>query len=211
MSASTRQSQTAINRWEKARKAYRYAQNYISKKSNKYIVTEIDLVLVSNFKGGSASICEPLDSAQKRLLQYSDKLKEISKLFGAANLSNLSKESVEKLAEKAFAFIHLTKENDAKIDGFGPSYASALLNIYFPELLPIIDRRVLNGAIINGAIFEDVKVKSGQVVDIEKYYKDYIVYCHNRLQQALHSLETLDRELFSIELQEHFKRKSKNK
>jgi hypothetical protein len=201
----------AINRWEKARKAYEYAQRYIIKKSDKYNITEIDLVLVSNFKGGSASICEPIDSAQKRLLQYSEKLKEIAKHFGTENLSTLSKERLEKLVEMAFSFIKLTKEAATKINGFGPSYASALLNIYFPELLPIIDRRVLNGAMIDGAQFADLNVKSGQVDEIEKHYKDYITYCYNRLRKSSHSLETLDRELFSAELQERFKRKTRTK
>jgi hypothetical protein len=204
-----KESKRAKNKWDKARISYDYAKKYLAKKeeTEKYSLSIIDLILISNFKGGSASICEPIDSAQKRLLQYSEKLKEIAKRFGTANLSNLSKESLEKLAEMAFSFILMTKEVETEIDGFGPSYASALLNIYFPELLPIIDRRVLNGAEIEGVKLDSQK----QVINIERHYKDYITYCHNWLQQSSHSLETLDRELFSAELQDRFKRKTRTK
>lgn len=203
------ESDKALKRWNKARISYDYAKKYLAKKeeNEKYSLSIIDLILISNFKGGSASICEPMDSAQKRLIKYSEKLKQIAKHFGTENLSNLSKENLEKLAEMAFSFIWMTKEPETEIDGFGPSYASALLNIYFPELLPIIDRRVLNGAEIKGVMFDSQK----QVVNIERHYKDYITYCHNRLQKSSHSLETLDRELFSAELQGRFKRKTRTK
>ena len=190
-------SDKALRRWDKARVSYEYAQKYLEqKKHEKYSLTIIDLILVSNFKGGSASICEPIASVKIKLLQYSLKLKEIATLFEDKKLSCLSKENLENLAEMGLSFILLTKEIATAIDGFGPSYASALLNIYFPELLPIIDRRVLNGAEIKFIKFNSQK----QVINIERHYKDYITYCHDRLQQSSHSLETLDRELFSYEL-----------
>ena len=190
-------SDKALRRWDKARVSYEYAQKYLEqKKHEKYSLTIIDLILVSHFKGGSASICEPIASVKIKLLQYSLKLKEIATLFEDKKLSCLSKENLENLAEMGLSFILLTKEIATAIDGFGPSYASALLNIYFPELLPIIDRRVLNGAEIKFIKFNSQK----QVINIERHYKDYITYCHDRLQQSSHSLETLDRELFSYEL-----------
>ena len=38
----------------------------------------------------------------------------------------------------------LTKmKTSTKIDGIGVSYLSALLNAYFPNLIPILDRRML--------------------------------------------------------------------
>ena len=204
-----KESKRAKNKWDKARISYEYARKYLEQKTEKekYSLTVVDLLLVSNFKGGAASICESMKSIQNKLLPYSIKLREIATLFEDKTLSSLSKENLEKLAEMGLSFILLTKDKKTKLDGFGPSYASALLNIYFPELLPIIDRRVLNGARIKGVEPDSQK----QVKNIETHYKEYITYCHNSLQQSSHSLETLDRELFSIELQEHFKRKSKKK
>lgn len=207
MSASSEKSQQAINRWVKARIAYSYARNYIQKKSDRCNITEIDLILVSNFKGGNGSICEPIESVQKRLPKYSEQLRDIDKVFSNCKLPTLNLRDLEILKEKAESFIQLTKKKATEIDGFGPSYASALLNIYFPELLPIIDRRVLNGARIKGVEPDSQK----QVKNIEMHYKEYITYCYNRLQQSSHSLETLDRELFSMELPERFKRKPKIK
>jgi len=209
MNASITKSQAAIKRWEKARNAYAYARKYLQQKkaSDKSSLTVIDLILVSNFKGGSASICEPIQSLQGKLPKYSDQLKEITTTFEGQKLSTLSKESLEKLSEMGVLFLNLTKENKSKIDGFGPSNASALLNIYFPDLLPILDRRVLNGAKIKG-----VKINSQkQVVNIERHYKDYIIYCYQMLLQSSHNLESLDRELFSLDLSDLFKRKPKNK
>jgi hypothetical protein len=207
MSASSEKSQRAINRWVKARIAYSYARNYIQTKSDRCNITEIDLILASNFKGGNGSICEPIESVQKRLSKYSEQLRDIDKVFSNCKLPTLNLRDLEILKDKAQSFIQLTKETSTEIDGFGPSYASALLNIHFPELLPIIDRRVLNGARIKGVEPDSQK----QVKNIEMHYKEYINYCYIRLQQSSHSLETLDRELFSMELPECFKRKPKNK
>ena len=79
-----------------------------------------------------------------------------------------------------------------RIDGFGSSYTSALLHFHFPTLIPILDRRVLNGAGINAEINAQ-----GQVVDIERYYPELIQYFHRELRNRPEiDLRALDKELF---------------
>ena len=45
------------------------------------------------------------------------------------------------------AFATLPETNAADISGFGCSFASALLHFHFPKLVPILDKRALNGPI----------------------------------------------------------------
>ena len=45
-------------------------------------LTEVDLLHASNFKGGNASICEPLDTLREKLGVYSKILHEIGDRFG---------------------------------------------------------------------------------------------------------------------------------
>jgi len=76
--------------------------------------------------------------------------------------------------------------------GFKCSYASALLHFYFPNLVPILDRRVLNGI--------GIKVKrnkQGQVVNIERYYSALIDLFHSYLKYNPNkSLRDYDKENF---------------
>jgi len=133
-----------INQWEKADISYRNYLDYISKKKEKFELTYIDLLYVRNFKGGNASINEDEASVNKKLKKYSEHLMAINQEF-RKYLKDLSSEELESLKNKALSFIRLTLSNSTSIDGFRCSYASALLHSYFPNLIPILDRRVLNG------------------------------------------------------------------
>jgi len=170
----------AANKWKKLRHAYKYASEHISsKKSNIYSINTIDLVLISNFKGGNASIAEPVNQIEEKLIKYTAELSRIGNEFKKGNLRELEKPELDKLCNFAIRFLNLTLNRSTKIDGFGPSYASALLNIYFPDLLPILDRRVLLAA---GA--PDIKMNSQLQVDkIEKHYPWLIRYSHKCLQK----------------------------
>ncbi len=92
----------------------------------------------------------------------------------------------------------MTKRNtDNKIDGFSVSYLSALLNCYFPNLLPILDRRVL----INLGLVTDQDInKQGQIIDIERFYENLIFKMREKSLSENKSLRQIDKELFVIKI-----------
>lgn len=134
-----------INQWQKANISYQNYLNYIRRKEKKFELTYVDLLYVSNFKGGNASINEDENSVNGKLKEYSKHLTVISQEFGKKYLKDLPNEELESLKNKASSFIKLTLSNSTSIDGFRCSYASAMLHFHFPNLIPILDRRVLNG------------------------------------------------------------------
>ena len=196
--------QRARNQWKKARNSYGYLRTHIREKtdSDRYKLSIIDLVLVSNFKGGSATIAEPVDSLECKLECYEKKLLEIGNDFGDRKLACLTKEELEELITLASEFCQLATTEFTKIDGFGPSFATALLNANFPDLLPILDRRGLNGAEI-----PDVETNTqGQVRQIESHYPALIRYFHRRVQEPCMSLKKVDKEIFCRVLRTPFRR-----
>jgi len=209
MSSTKGFNQGALNRWNKARTPYGYLRSYILNKpvTHSYHLTLIDLVLVSNFKGGSATIAEPQDSLDQKLKSYSQKLSHIGCEFGKKSLSILKDRELTELILLASGFCELSKSTDAKINGFGPSFATALLNVNFPKLLPILDKRGLNGADI-----KNVKTNSqGQVLGIESHYPDLIRYFYKRTNEDSMTVEEIDKEIFGFELAEKYKPKNQRK
>jgi len=198
----------ATNRWHKARCAYAYASARIAERrpTHRFTLDHIDLVLVSNFKGGNASIAEPLETLGDKLKAYSAFLLRIAGGFKEKELRELSNTQLRELCAEANGFLRLTSSKETKIDGFGSSYASALLNICFPELLPILDRRALLAA---GA--PDVQLDSqGQVRNIEQHYPWLIQECHRHLRRNPKlTMSQLDFELFSTALPPTAKRKTR--
>jgi hypothetical protein len=193
----------AANRWKKLRHAYEYATAHIaSKKGNIYAINRIDLVLISNFKGGNASIAEPMNQIDVKLIEYSAELSSIGKEFNKVKLQELEESELSKLCNFASRFLNLTLTERTRIDGFGPSYASALLNIYFPDLLPILDRRVLLAA---GA--PSIKLNSQkQVYNIEKHYPWLINYSYDQLKENKKlTMSQMDYELFSTKIPENLR------
>ena len=199
MSAKRPIDQKAANRWRKARRAYVYASARIAERrpTHRFAIDHIDLVLVSNFKGCNASIAEPLEALEEKLKAYNAGLLGIAQGFKKKQLRDLKDPQVLKLCGQATDFLQLTLSNATKIDGFGPSYGSALLNIYFPDLLPILDRRALLAA---GA--PHVQVNSqGQVRNIEQHYSWLIQETHRRVKRNRNlTMSQLDFDLFSTEL-----------
>lgn len=194
-------------KWSKSRNAYIYLTDYIAQKNNRYLLDEFDIVLVSNFKGGFASIQEPKTQLLAKLIIYSQILMEIWEKYKDKRLQDIHCDKVNELGCSALNFLNLTaKSNESNIDGFGASYASALLNVYFPKLLPIIDRRVLNGSEIEVNL-----TSNNQVVNIKSYYKEYLLYCYKKLKNSDGKLEELDLELFSKPLKYNLKNKLFNK
>jgi len=196
MSAKRQPDSRAVNRWRKARRAYAYASARIAERrpTHRFAIDHIDLVLVSNFKGGNASIAEPLEVLEEKLKAYNACLLGIAEGFKEKHLRDLKDAQVLKLCGQATDFLQLTLSNATKIDGFGPSYASALLNIYFPDLLPILDRRVLLAA---GAPHLQVN-SQGQVRNIDQHYPWLIRETHRRVKRNPKlTMSQLDYDLFS--------------
>jgi hypothetical protein len=206
MSAKRLIDTRAENKWHRARDSYAYASSRIKAKrrGRQYTLDHIDLILVSNFKGGFASIAEPEIDLDNKLKTYSDHLSKIGDKFEGKKLHDLNKAQLGSLCDQAAQFLQLTLLRQTAIDGFGPSRASALLNIYFPDLLPILDRRALNGVNITGVR----KNKQGQVKNIERHYQVLIGYIHARLRDdKTKTIEGIDREMFSTPLGPLKKRK----
>lgn len=181
MSANRQPDSRAVKRWRKARRAYAYASARIAERrpAYRFAIDHIDMVLISNFKGGNASIAEPLEALEEKLKAYNTCLLGIAEGFKGKQLRDLKDAQVLKLCGQAADFLQLTLSNATKIDGFGPSYASSLLNIYFPDLLPILDRRVLLAA---GA--PQVQVNSqGQIRKIEQHHSWLIQETHRRVKR----------------------------
>jgi hypothetical protein len=118
---------------------------YVEAKQSRSL-SMVDLLYVSNFKGGNASITEPRSALGEKLLSYSRHLDRIEQRYRNRSLEELSEGELKDLQIAGTDFLLLTKDAATRIRGFGPSYASALLFAHFPKLFPILDRRVLNGA-----------------------------------------------------------------
>jgi hypothetical protein len=155
--------------WNNLNQAFGYLQNFIANKesANRFGLSEIDLALISNFKGGNASIAEPLESLTAKLKIYSQHLRRLSELIKGRSLRDLNSEERRELGQQAKQFASLTAKNtDTSIVGFRASYASALLAAYFPKTVPVLDRLVLSET----GIMHSPK----QVADIEQYYPKLI-------------------------------------
>lgn len=139
--------------------------DHIHAKSDRCSLSIIDLLHVSNFKGGNASITETAAGLSEKLPVYEAAIRGIVESFGGKKLAELNDEKAWELQNRCKAFLALTKDPVHRIRGFGPSYASALLAAHFPGLIPILDRRGLNGA---GILVR--KDRQGQVKNIESYY-----------------------------------------
>ena len=180
-------------RWEKADISYRNYVAYLTRKPLPYDLSLIDLLYVSNFKGGNASIQEEESSINQKLKKYSDIIRKVAERFGSRNLRDLNEIELKSLQKFCAEFFTLVRRDSLfRIDGFGSSYTSALLHFHFPALIPILDRRVLNGAGINAEVNAQ-----GQVIDIERYYPELIQYFHRELRNRPEiDLRGLDKELF---------------
>jgi hypothetical protein len=185
-----------ISRWEMLNHALQHYLLYIKNKENKYHITIIDLIFISNFKGGNASITEPVVALNKKIQVYSRALEVISEKFEGRKLQSLRSDELDELLILGDGFISLADNRDTKIRGFGPSYASALLSAHFVELFPILDRRILNGIGI------DVDYDSQkQVKNIAKHFKSVIIACYDELKKdPKKTLRELDREYFIKQL-----------
>ena len=188
--------------WRRADIAYQYYVAYISQKPDRLALSVTDLVYVKNFKGGSTSIGEPATTLSQKLGRYERLLREAdARAEFRKALGELDDREFAGALEVMTGFAALART--AEISGFGVSFSSALLHFYFPALVPILDRRALNGARIKGI---EVDWQGQQVTNLLKLYPELIAYARRRLRQdASFTLRQLDRELFIQKLGSPFR------
>jgi hypothetical protein len=179
-------------------------QSHIRSKPDRFALSIVDLLHVSNFKGGNASITESEPGLSTKLTSYEALLRSIDSIVSVKKLGKLSNE-LEQVKECGVNFLRLTSDGRTRIRGFGPSYGSALLYAFFPDVMPVLDRRILNGAGI------PVRFDSqGQVKDISLYYGQLIEAFYKLLSADEDlSLRELDKRWFCVELPKRSLRKPK--
>lgn len=188
----------ALTQWTKSEISYKNYQEYIIKKTQKFELTLIDLLYISNFKGGNATINEHEQSINKKLEAYSKGLLDISSEFSGNSIATLTNDQLESLIQKTLDICKLTqKDSETKIDGFSVSYLSALINSYFPTLIPILDRRVL----ISLGLVEGIDIdKFGQIKNIQRFYRPLIIKFAKLSRSENLCVREIDKILFTKKL-----------
>lgn len=186
----------ALRQWNKSAISYENYQDFLDKKKDRYKLTIIDLLYISNFKGGNATINEPEKVILKKLVIYSNLLFKIKSHFDEKKLVELNKSEIEILISDVNKILELAgKTNENKIDGFGISFLTALMNSYFPNLIPILDRRV----IINLGLVSTFDIyKSGQIKNIEKFYPKLIKITAKNCKTHNLKLREFDQKTFAL-------------
>jgi hypothetical protein len=125
-------------------------------------------------------------------------LQEIDDSFGKYSLSQIEDNLLDNLLKAVKSICELILNETTKIDGFGVSYLSALLSAYFTDLMPIIDKNVLESCGIKYKQRFDTK---GTIEFVEKYLelikkiRKYI-----RENPGNDTLREIDRKLFIGEI-----------
>ena len=115
-----------------------------------------------------------------------------------SSLNDLLEEGLDRLIVFVLEICELTdKTKSSNIDGFSVSYLSALLNTYFPKIIPILDRRVL----INMGLVTNADItKQGQIKNIIKFYKPLIKAIHLESINTDENIREIDRRFFIIKI-----------
>jgi len=188
----------ASTQWDKAQHAYDHYQQFIASKRDRFSLSFTDLVYVTNFKGGSATIREPVASFVAKLNIYEKVLRsfDADPAFGLT-LSTIPSNDYNRVRCLMVHFVTLPVMPASDIDGFGSSFASALLHFHFPLVAPILDKRALNGSGVPGLQVNGANT----VTNLLALYPALIDACRARLQQqSTLTLRELDRMLFIEEL-----------
>jgi hypothetical protein len=184
--------------WDRAAHAYEHYLEYVANKPDRHALSFTDLVYIKNFKGGSTIIAEPLATLSPKLQQYEQALRQAAECREFSSpLKDVHDSDYALARSRMVAFVAMAQSSRAKINGFGVSFSSALLHFYFPALVPILDRRAVNGAGLNG-----IKVDGqDQVTNLLELYPALIDCFRARLKaDAKLTLRSLDRHFFSQEL-----------
>lgn len=191
---------------------YTYCLDYIASKADKFQLTLEDLLYLSNFKWGWWTIQEPQLSLKNKLKHFSDKFHHINTTFSTKYLYQLSESEVQDLKRLSNGTLsECLYESEHKIAGIWVSYMSALLHLYFPKLLPIIDRNILLGLDI---ISENSIDSQWQVRNIQWFYDTLIqkIYLYQK-NHPWKSIKDIDDIYFEIGQQKwkNIQKQRKNK
>lgn len=205
-----RQNQDYSN-WEKSRNAYNNYEDYIvrnRKLFQKHTLTLIDLFYVKNFKGGSAVFGDSENSINQKLKKYASVLDEIESRFGEkANIKTLDDSQLSNLKSFGVEFISLEDNIEFKIKGLSTSFCTTILHFHFPNLYPIMDRRVLINSEIVTSKEKEVDTQ-GQVIKMKAYYERLI----DKVRDSdFKTINDFDKHFFSLNTANDFKRESKKK
>ena len=182
----------ALQKWHKSEISYINYANFISNKKEKFKLSIIDLLYVLNFKGGYATINEPEELILEKLKPYGQLFNEINTKFDSKKLHRLDNIETNELTYFADKLLKLTDVKSVnKIDGFSVSFLTTLLHFYFPNLYPILDRRVLKGLKL---ITDQDLDTQGQVKNLKNFYSKLILEFREKTEQK--TIRELDKELF---------------
>lgn len=189
----TETDKRAEKQWDKSEISYKNFVSFISTKSNKFELTLLDLLYVSNFKGGYATINEPEETIKEKLFAYGQLFKKIDLKFSNKYLSKLDNNETTELVSLSEELIKLAEyKSENKIDGFSVSFLTTLMHFYFPNLFPILDRRVLSGLNLIDKT-KDLDTQ-GQVKNLKGFYSKLILAFKQRTRTQ--TIRELDKELF---------------
>jgi hypothetical protein len=180
----------ATTKWENANQAFILYQDFLQSKPDPFVLSVADLMFISNFKGGNASVFGTTDEIIKKLESYSSILREIHKIFQTKHLCDLTNSEVGVLADLCIRSFKILDANSIK--GFSYSYWSAMLCAFFPNLLPILDRWVVTNLGI-----PHQKDSQTQVKNIQQYYPEVIRQFYVEVKKSRVSVRELDKQLFS--------------
>ncbi len=184
----------AVTNWSRAQHAYEHYRQFIAAKSSRYALSFADLAFVKNFKGGSALIAEPVATFAAKLHHYEQALSACAAdpAF-SLTLSTIPAGDYSRVRKLILDFVTLPEARASDIAGFGCSFASALLHFHFPLVVPILDKRALNGSGVQGLQVDSYN----NVQNLLALYPALIDACRTRLQQQTTlTLRELDRQLF---------------
>ena len=187
----------AASNWSRLNVAFENYRLFIERKDPRLSLSLLDLLHVSNFKGGNASITSTEKEVDERLKSYCALLEKIDQQFGNRSLGTLGDSETGRLTAVCEDFLRLTIDERTSIKGFGPSYASALIAAHFPDLVPVLDRRIVNGLGLK-ADWDS----QGQIKRIENHYGDVIGSFRDKLRREKGlTVRDLDKRLFVVPLQ----------
>lgn len=191
-------SKVSLTNWNKSEISMNNYQDFLNRKLDKFDFSILDLLYISNFKGGNATINEEENELSIKLkTYYSPIFNDINDEFGDKSLKNLSDKETERLCELSSKILDLTKSKLSAIDGFKTSFLSTLLHAVFPNLYPILDRRLL----INMEIVrEEDLTKDKQVKKIDTFYSKLIKKVQSEIRNNKLDIRELDKKYFKINL-----------
>lgn len=183
--------------WQKSEISLNNYQNYLKSKSDRFELSLIDLLYISNFKGGNATINEEAEKLRLKLKAYTAVLRDIDQQFTNRSLSSMATAETNILINLVNQLVRLCSRRDTSIDGFKSSYLSALLHSFFPLLIPILDRRLLIN--LNLVTRTDL-LSTKQIRKIEEFYPQLIFKIRELSIKSSKTVRQLDQEYFIIEL-----------